>query len=95
MGECPREICLLGEDLATPIINFLQAPGSTPALRSSIYLLIWLCSLQDLSSLTRDQMFLPHWECGVLAIGPPGKSQKFYFIYNFTPCSSVSENQQS
>ena len=52
MGECPREICLVG--------NFLQAPGSTPVLRSSIYLFIWLCSMQDLRSLTRDQTRSSH-----------------------------------
>ena len=55
MGESPREICLVGEDLATPIIDFSQAPGSTPALTNSIYLFIWPCRVQDLSSLTRDQ----------------------------------------
>ena len=37
------------------------------------FFLIWLCSIREQSSLTRDHPL--HWKLGVLTTGPPGKCQ--------------------
>ena len=40
------------------------------------------------NSLSRDWTPEPlHWECGVLASGPPGKSQSWFFSFSAFPCS--------
>ena len=57
-----------------------------------IYLAALVLVLAGSSSLTRDRTWFPlHWECGVLATGPPGKFHIILpSILYFNNCSFFS-----
>ena len=46
----------------------------------NFFFLAVLCSLQDLSFLTRDEPVLMQWKCAVLTPEPPGNCQNFVFL---------------
>ena len=65
-----------------PLDWLSRIPGMTPFLKE--YLFIWLCEVLveacGISFLGQGSNLGPlHWECGVSATGPPGKSQSDSF----------------